>query len=120
MAFVEIQREKERKTVSYSSFKNFFENAGWKVAGEIPATSAPVVKKETKKQKVEEKVEENPVKDEWDEVLSEEAEDDVEKPISEMNKRELAEYADAHGISLAGLNTASQFRNAIQDFMKEV
>ena len=36
-----------------------------------------------------------------------------------MSKKELAEYAENNGISLAGLNTAAQYRQAIQDNMKE-
>lgn len=122
MAFVEIQRGNEKKKVSFASFENFFKSAGWKVAGEIPATSAPVKKelKREKKQVKEEKVDPVPVKDEWDEVLSEEDEEGIEKPISEMTRKELIKYAKDHGISLAGLNNVNQFRNAIQDYMKEV
>jgi hypothetical protein len=123
MAFVEISRGKEKRVVSMSSYKNFFKSAGWKLAGEIPATSQSIEKVEKKKEtKKEEKVEE-PVKDEWDEVLSdEEVEDDdeAEKPISEMTKKEMQEYAEKKGISLAGLSTASQYRQAIQNYMKEV
>jgi len=123
MAFVEIQRGNEKKNVSFASFENFFKSAGWKVAGEIPATSAPVAKelKKEKKQVKEEKVDPVPVKDEWDEVLNEEADEEgIEKPISEMTRKELIKYAEDHGISLAGLNNVNQFRNAIQDYMKEV
>lgn len=123
MAFVEIQRGNEKKNVSFASFENFFKSAGWKVAGEIPATSVPVIKelKKEKKQVKEEKVDPVPVKDEWDEVLNEEADEEgIEKPISEMTRKELIKYAEDHGISLAGLNNVNQFRNAIQDYMKEV
>lgn len=120
MAFVEIQRGKDKKNVSYSSFKNFFQSAGWEVAGEIPATSAIPVKEEKKKQHKKEKVE-DPVVDEWDAILKEEADEEgIEKPISEMNKKELIKYAEDHNISLAGLTTVNQFRNAIQEKMKEV
>ena len=127
MAFVEIQRGNEKRNVSFASFENFFKSAGWKVAGEIPATSAPVAKelkkekKQEKKQIKEEKVDPVPVKDEWDEVLNEEADEEgIEKPISEMTRKELIKYAEDHGISLAGLNNVNQFRNAIQEYMKEV
>ena len=122
MAFVEIQRGNDKKTVSFSSFENFFKSAGWKVAGEIPATSAPVkkeLKKEKKHAEVEKKVEE-PVVDEWEAILNAEAEEGIEKPISEMNKKELVKYAKEHNISLEGLTTVNQFRNAIQEKMKEV
>lgn len=120
MAFIEIQRGNEKRVVSHSSFENFFKSAGWKLAGEIPATSEPI-----KKDVEEEKQEKESVEDEWDEVLNDETEaeiedEDVEKPLSEMTKREMAEYAEKNGISLAGLTTAAQYRQAIEEYMKEV
>ena len=113
MASVKISKNGMEKEVSKSAFENFFKNSGWEIAGDKkPATSQS-------KKKVEEKVEEtveNNNDDEWDEVLEDE---EIEKPLSEMNKKELIEYAEEKGISLAGLNTVNQFRQAIQDYMKE-
>lgn len=115
MASVKISKNGMEKEVSVSAFENFFKNSGWEIAGDKkPATSQS--KKEEKKEVVEEPVENNS-DDEWDEVLEDE---EIEKPISEMNKRELLDYAEKNGISLAGLNTVNQFRQAIQDYMKEV
>lgn len=115
MASVKISKNGMEKEVSVSAFENFFKNSGWEIAGDKkPATSQS--KKEEKKEVVEEPVENNS-DDEWDEVLEDE---EIEKPISEMNKRELLDYAERNGISLAGLNTVNQFRQAIQDYMKEV
>lgn len=115
MASVKISKNGMEKEVSVSAFENFFKNSGWEIAGgKKPANS------QSKKEKVEEKVEEpveNNNDDEWDEVLEEE---EIEKPISEMSKKELIEYAEKNGISLAGLNTTAQFKQAIQDYMKEV
>ena len=114
MASVKISKNGMEKEVSVSAFENFFKNSGWEIAGgKKPANS------QSKKEKVEEKVEEpieNNSDDEWDEVLEDE---DIEKPLSEMNKKELIDYAEKNGISLAGLNTVSQFRQAIQENMKE-
>lgn len=115
MASVKISKNGMEKEVSVSAFENFFKNSGWEIAGDKkPATSQS--KKEEKEEVVEEPVENNS-DDEWDEVLEDE---EIEKPISEMNKRELLDYAERNGISLAGLNTVNQFRQAIQDYMKEV
>lgn len=123
MAFVEIQRGKDKRVVSHSSFENFFKNAGWELAGESPATPQPIEKKKEEKKPKEVEKEES-TQDEWDEVLSDEAEaevdEDIEKPLSEMTKREMAEYAEKNGISLAGLTTAAQYRQAIEEYMKEV
>lgn len=115
MASVKISKNGMEKEVSVSAFENFFKNSGWEIAGDKkPATSQS--KKEEEKEVVEEPVENNS-DDEWDEVLEDE---EIEKPISEMNKKELLDYAEKNGISLAGLNTVNQFRQAIQDYMKEV
>lgn len=119
MASVKIFKGNKEKVVSVSTFENFFKNSGWELADN--KKSAIPQPKEDKKEvkKVEETIEENN-NDEWDEVLKEEEDEGVEKPLSEMNKRELIEYADKNGISLAGLTTNSQFRKAIQEYMKEV
>ena len=116
MASVKISKNGMEKEVSVSAFENFFKNSGWEIAGgKKPATSQS--KKEEKVEKVVEEPAENNSEDEWDEVLEED--DEIEKPLSEMNKKELIEYAEEKGISLAGLNTVNQFRQAIQDYMKE-
>lgn len=114
MASVKISKNGMVKEVSVSTFENFFKNSGWEIAGnKKPATS-----QSKKVEKVVEEPVENNNEDEWDEVLEEDEE--IEKPLSEMNKKELMEYAEKNGISLAGLSTNSQFRQAIQDYMKEV
>lgn len=116
MASVKIFKGDMTKEVSLSSFENFFKNSGWKIAdGKKSAISQP---KEKVAEKKEETKEENNI-DEWEEILSEEEDEEIEKPLSEMNKKELMDYAEKHGISLAGLNTNAQFRQAIQDYMKE-
>ena len=116
MASVKISKNGMVKEVSVSTFENFFKNSGWEIAGdEKPATSQS--KKEKKVEKVVEEPVENNSEDEWDEVLEEDEE--IEKPLSEMTKKELIEYAENNGISLAGLNTVAQYRQAIQDYMKE-
>ena len=116
MASVKISKNGMEKEVSVSAFENFFKNSGWEIAGDKKPATSQSKKEEKVKEVVEEPVENNS-DDEWDEVLEDE---EIEKPISEMNKKELLDYAENNGISLAGLNTVNQFRQAIQDYMKEV
>jgi len=131
MAFIEIVKGKEKRLVSKASFENFFKDNGWNLAGEIPASSVnqnvqnEKKNEETIKSMVEEEElnteqsgeSEESIKDEWDEAM-EEDEEEVEKPISEMTRNELVEYAKANDISLAGLNKTSQFREAIREAIK--
>lgn len=115
MASVKISKNGMEKEVSVSAFENFFKNSGWEIAGDKKPATSQSKKEEKVKEVVEEPVENNS-DDEWDEVLEDE---EIEKPLSEMSKKELAEYAENNGISLAGLSTAAQYRQAIQDNMKE-
>lgn len=131
MAFIEIVKGKEKRLVSKASFENFFKDNGWKMAGEIPASSInqnvqnEKKSEETIKSMVDEEElntehsgeSDESIKDEWDEAM-EEDEEEVEKPISEMTRNELVEYAKANDISLAGLNKTSQFREAIREAIK--
>ena len=116
MASVKIFKGDKTKEVSKSAFENFFKNSGWEIAGEKPATSQST---EKKAKEVVEETEEINNDDAWEEVLAEEEDEGIEKPLSEMTKKELIEYAEANGISLAGLNTAAQCRQAIQEYLKE-
>lgn len=136
MAFIEIFKDGEKRTVSKSAFENFFKDTGWK-AGINPASSSNQnVQGELKEDEaiksmdseINEQIEysgeseNNSTDEEWDELLSEEEleeDEDVEKPISEMNREELIVYADKHDISLAGLTKVSQFRAAIREAMEK-
>lgn len=134
MALIEIVKGNKKQLVSKGSFENFFKDNGWKVAGKIPASSdsQKAQNKLEKEDAIKTTVsEENPeiepstdsnessTDDEWDEVLQEESDEEVEKPISEMTRNELIEYANKNDISLAGLNKTNQFREAIREAMKE-
>lgn len=61
---------------------------------------------------------EDPEDSAWDDVEAELAEEEYEKPIGEMNEEELRGYAKKHNISLAGLNSVKQIRNAIRNANK--
>ena len=136
MAFIEIFKDGEKRTVSRSAFENFFKDTGWK-AGENPASySNQDAQGESKEQntiktmdsEINDQIEHpadsesNSTDEEWDELLAEEEfeeDEEVEKPISEMNREELIAYADIHDISLAGLTKVSQFRSAIREAMEK-
>ena len=133
MAFIEIFKNGEKRKVSKSAFENFFKDSGWVEVGKTPASSSldsyQVVEKSDNKVKSKVDIEEDKFEasdesnesfeDEWDEVLSEEEDEEIEKPISEMNKEELIAYAKKHDISLAGLSKVSQYREAIREAMRK-
>lgn len=135
MAFIKIQKMGKTLEVSKTSFENFFKNAGWNEAGEIPASSnSPEALEGSKKSKSinnkanEEKFNQedsgesgDTSNDEWDEAIEEmdEMNADVQKPISEMNRDELIQFAKDHDISLAGLSKNNQIREAIKTALKD-
>lgn len=121
MAFVKIVKGSKTQEVSQSAFENFFKNSGWEIAGNKPA----IPQSEKEIEKVEEENNNTEEDDEWAEAMKEEdseeeiEDEDIEKPLSEMTKKELIKFADEKGISLAGLSTVSQFRQAIEENLKE-
>lgn len=135
MAFVKIQKMGKTLEVSKASFENFFKNAGWNEAGEIPASSNSLEALEGSKKSKSINTKANKEKfnqedsgesgdisnDEWDEVIEEmeEADFDVQKPISEMNRDELIQFAKEHDISLVGLSKNNQIREAIKTALKD-
>lgn len=122
MAFVKIVKGSKTQEVSQSAFENFFKNSGWEIAGNKPATPQSENEKEIEKVEENNNTEED---DEWAEAMKEEDSEEeiedegIEKPLSEMTKKELIKFADEKGISLAGLSTVSQFRQAIEENLKE-
>lgn len=89
-----IKKGNKELKVTNSSYKNFYKSAGWQIIGNV--------------NKVEEESEN------WDEVLEE---IEQKKPLSEMNRYELEQYASELGVSLAGLTTNKQIREAIKQVM---
>lgn len=122
MAFIKIQKADKIIKVTRSAFLNYFSNMGWTEADE-KASGKP--KKEDKKEsninnKEDDSKASNDQKsdapvDEWDEVMNEDDEDDedVQKPLSEMSKKELIELANEKGIDTTGMNT-NQIREALK------
>lgn len=121
---VTIQKNGMRKTVSESAFRNFFKDSGWVVAGDY-SPALPVEEEKVEEVAVEETVVENEVSEseqqvedveeeiadeEWEDAI---AEEDVEKPLSEMTRAELVEKAKALGIEVSKKNN-KQLRDEIK------
>ena len=92
--------------VSKSSFDNYFKSQGWEIAG----GNEPPVSPKVENNVIEEEVEE----DDWDDVLDEFKDEEVEKPISEMNKQELIAKAKSLDIDVSDDLTNKQLRELIK------
>lgn len=79
------------KVVANSAYENYYKSSGWMKEG------SDVVSDEVSD-------------DEWEDIADEE----MEKPLSEMDLDELRQKAESLGISLAGLNTPKQIRDKIR------
>lgn len=97
---VVICKGKQKLRVAESAFKMFYKNAGWTIE-----------EKSSVKEPAKEVVDGSD--DEWAEAM----EEDAIKPLSEMNRSELEEMAKELGVSLAGLSTNKQIREAIKTAM---
>ena len=133
-ALIKIQKNDTVKTVSEAAYKNYFKDFGWIVAeGDEPSVAstkteivedvvadADDVTESTETEvngevenEVENEVEDEVADEEWDEAI---AEEDVEKPLSEMNRDELVVKAESLGIEADGKNN-NQLRKAIKEKM---
>lgn len=94
--------------VPASAFDNFYKGAGWTLADEEERREEEVLDEE-------ELVDEGDAseEDEWADVV----EDEVEKPLSEMNRSELEAKALSLGVDLTGLTSNKQYREAIKAAM---
>lgn len=121
---ITISKNGKTKTVSTAVYNSVFKDSGWSVVGEQSPTSSVSQKKAEVVETIEEVSEvvednnENTVEDEipdevWDEAV---AEEEVEKPISEMNHVELVAKAETLGIVTKGMNN-KQLRDAIKEKM---
>lgn len=85
-------------TIPKSAYDNFYKGAGWQFDSATAKTS---------KTSLEE--------DEW--AGYDENEEEITKPLSEMNRAELEEYAAKLGVDLSGLTSNKQYREAIKAAM---
>ena len=105
---IKIVKDGHVNEVTLSAFNNYFKSQGWNLAGgDIPPASPGV------ENVVEDNVEE-PTDEEWDNVLDELKDDEVEKPISEMNKQELISKANSLGLDVSPEMTNKQLRELIK------
>lgn len=99
MSTVSIAKGKRRYDgVNLKVYNNYYKNAGWLIVNSAINHSGD-----------EEDAEE------WDKLLEEEGGE--EKPLSELNREELEAKAREMGVSLDGLTTVKQFREAIKAAM---
>jgi len=111
---VKIAKDGVINIVPMSAFNNYFKSFGWEIVGENYTPPIPVI--EEKPAELVDKVEEAE-QDEWDEVLDELKDEEVEKPLSEMNKEELLAKAQSMGIDISKANTNKQLREVIKSYM---
>lgn len=109
---VVIKKGKLTKTVTLSSFHNYYENSGWELTGENVINNRTDVNEEFDDLSDVGNEEEIP-DSEWDDVMEEE----VEKPLSEMNRTELEAKAASLGVDISGLTKNAQIREKIKSVM---
>lgn len=95
---VRIKKGKKKLRVAASAYKNFYQHAGWEL----------VNNKQVKE------IQRKATEDDNAEGAQDADLDDVTKPLSEMDRKELEELAEERGISLAGLTTVKQMREALK------
>lgn len=97
-----------------STFNNFFKRSGWELVDDTaPNIASEEIIEEPVEGNIEEPIEESI--EENDEIWEEDEE--VTKPLSEMNREELTAYANEHGIDISGLTKNNQIREAIKSAM---
>ena len=87
-------------TVPTSAYDNFYKGAGWRIVSSAVSKTVLNVAEEV---------------DEWDGY--DDSEEEITKPLSEMNRTELEEYAAKLGVDLSGLTSNKQYREAIKSAM---
>lgn len=109
-------------TVSKSAFNNYFKSQGWDIVKGDDIPPIPVLEEEKVIEEPVETIEAEEVieddSDEWNDVLEELQDEEIEKPLSEMNKKELMEKAQSLGVNVKGLETNKQLREAIKAYNK--
>lgn len=98
-----IGKGKKKLRVTNKAYDNFYKNSGWTIVKQLGANK----KADTKKPEKEEQ-------DEWDNV---DEDSDARKPLSDMNRQELEEYAAELGVDITGLTSNKQLREAIKAAM---
>ncbi len=82
--------------VTEGAYENFYKNAGWRATKSVSHSSVTTDGSD----------------DEWENAMEE-----AEKPLSEMNVEELRAKAASLGIDLAGVNSPKQIRDRIRKYI---
>lgn len=98
-----INKGEKKLRVTNKAYDNFYKNSGWAIVKQLGTNKKADVKKPEKEEQ-----------DEWDNV---DEDSDARKPLSDMNRQELEEYAAELGVDLTGLTSNKQFREAIKAAM---
>lgn len=116
---ITITKNGKTTKVTKAAFENFYKGAGWVekdsdvISVEIDNKRVEKVK-EVRQQEIVEDLdsdEEDNSDEDWEAAMQE---DDVEKPLSEMNNHELKEKAESMGIDVSGLKSNKELREAIR------
>lgn len=113
---VKIYKGEMTLTVPNGSYEKQFKPNGWSKENSKETIGSDIMSEETMRPETPETTEEIPEEnqeDEWDEEESIES-DLEEKPLSEMNREELLEFARIKGINVEGLGKNVQIREAIK------
>lgn len=99
--FVKIHKDEKTLIVSEGAFNSYYKNSGWVVEEDKKANDVAVESQGS-------------FDEDWDSIIED---DEPTKPLSEMNGRELREFAESKGIDLTGLSSNKQIREAIKAYI---
>lgn len=112
---VKISKNGKTMTISRSAYKNFYEQNGWRIESGVDKENAIELKVEEDKSN-EVYDQDDLTDDDWADVVEDESElEEVTKPISEMNKKELEALAKELGIDTSSVSTNKQLRELIRN-----
>jgi hypothetical protein len=114
---IKIYKNGKTLKVTQSAFNNYYANSGWRLSEASPNFEDVKADKKTLKN-AESNTNEVDVQDEWegfDETAD--AEEEFEKPLSEMNRDELTAKAKSLGLNISNVNSNKQLRELIKSHM---
>ena len=114
MAFIEINKGDKTLKVTENAFEEYFAGQGWSKKYNVEKSVA-VEETVTDDSYLEPEVNDSEEED-WSEFEEEEVDEEVEKPISEMNRAELERKANSLGIDISEAKTNKQIREMIRNF----
>ena len=124
---IKITKNGKTLEVTKGAFENTFKDQGWVIANGNSNTGVEAEESSTSQnmepetaddlEELDDTEDETSSEEEWDEVL---ADEEAEKPISEMSKSELVAKAESLGIDLSGQKyNTTQLRDMIREKINE-